>query len=135
MLISPLMGPIMATGLALATGDRRPVSVSTVASQSELTELMARLAAPPPPPPKPPVQTIPEIDAALLARVAPVINSIWPPETPLQDFSLTFGSTGTVLNAHYVSEQSLGTIPLRMITRECVAPLRKKSAQAEKTPK
>ena len=130
------------------SGQRASITVSTVASQSELTELMARLAAPPPPPPKPPVQTIPEIDAALLARATPVVNSIWPPEAPLQDFSLTFGSTDTVLNVHYQSEQRLGKVPLGMITRECqdklgipdlvlnaerVAPPRKKSAQAGKT--
>lgn len=101
------------------SGQRVTIDVSTVASQGELAELMARLAAPPPPPPKPPVQTIPEIDAALLARVGPVVNSIWPPEAPLQDFSLTLGATGMVLNVHYQSQRQLGKIALGMIAREC----------------
>jgi len=47
------------------------------------------------------------------------VNSIWPPEAPLEDFSLTLGSAGIALNVQYQSERSLGTIPLGMITRAC----------------
>lgn len=101
------------------SGQRASISVATVASQSELAELQARLSTPPPPPPKPPVQTVPQMEEALLARVAPVVNSAWPPEAPLQDFSLTFGATGIVLNTHYQSRRPLGKIPLAMITRAC----------------
>jgi uncharacterized hydrophobic protein (TIGR00271 family) len=100
------------------SGQRASISVATVASQSELAELQARLSAPPPPPPKPRVQTIPEIDEAVLARVTPVIRSIWPPEAPLQDFTLAFGAAGIVLNVHYQSETTLGKISLDLITRE-----------------
>ncbi|HVC91936.1 MAG TPA: DUF389 domain-containing protein [Acidobacteriaceae bacterium] len=101
------------------SGQRASISVATVASQSELAELLARLSAPPPPPPKPPVKTIPEIQQDLLARVTPVVNSIWPQDAPLQDFSLSFSDSDIVLNTHYQSEQPLGKIALDLITREC----------------
>jgi len=100
------------------SGQRASISVSTVASQSELAQLLARLATPPSPP-KPQVQTIPEIESVLLARATPVVTSVWPPEAPLKDFSLAFGSTGIVLDVHYQSERALEQIPLGMITREC----------------
>lgn len=103
------------------SGRKATISVATVASQSELAELTARLAtpAPMPPPPKPLVESLPEIDQKLIARVTPVINSVWPPEAPLVDFDLSSGASGMVLNVRYRSVHPLGKIPLDMIAREC----------------
>jgi hypothetical protein len=103
------------------SGRKATISVATVASQSELSELTARFAAPTPtpPPPKPLTESLPEIDQKLIARVTPVVTSVWPPEAPLLDFDLASGASGMVLNVRYRSAHPLGKIPLDMIAREC----------------
>ncbi|HWB32154.1 MAG TPA: DUF389 domain-containing protein [Acidobacteriaceae bacterium] len=101
------------------SGQHASISVSTVASQSELAELTARLSQPPPSPPKPVEQTIPEIDQALIPRVTPVIQSVWPADPPLQSYSLQFGTEGIVLNVVYQAARPLDPVALDLITREC----------------
>ena len=64
------------------------MSVATVASQSELSELMQKLALPPPSPAKPVAETLPEMQQELIARITPVMNSVWPPEAPAQGFDV-----------------------------------------------
>jgi hypothetical protein len=54
----------------------------------------------------------------LLARVTPVVQGVWPPEAPLQDFDLALAPSGIVLNVRYQSLHPLGTIPLDILTRE-----------------
>ena len=101
------------------SGRRTEISLASVASQSELAQLMQRLSAPPPPPPPKPVEeNLEELHRKLIERLQPIVTGVWPPEAPLQDFDLAFGgSTGIALNARYQSAQALGQIPLEMIER------------------
>lgn len=100
------------------SGRKAELSVEAMASQSELAELMQRVSAPPPPPPKPPVETLDEIRAQLVNRVKPIVDGIWPPEAPLQDFDVSLGPAGIVLNARYQSAHALDQILLDLIVRE-----------------
>jgi uncharacterized hydrophobic protein (TIGR00271 family) len=100
------------------SGRRAEISMETVASQTELAELMQKLAAPPEPPPKPPVQTLEGIHSELLARIRPVVEGLWPAAAPLQDFDVAFGPAGIVLNARYQSAKDMGPMPLGIIERE-----------------
>jgi uncharacterized hydrophobic protein (TIGR00271 family) len=98
------------------SGQKADIALDTVASRSELAELSARLAAPAPQPK--PVQSIPEIGQILQQRIQPVMQSTWPEEAPLQDYSLSFGSSGIVLNVRYQSKRPLDQIALEIIERE-----------------
>jgi len=90
----------------------------SVASQSELAQLMQKLALPPPSPPTPVVETLPEMQQELIARIKPVLNSVWPPEAPVQGFDVALSASGISLNVRYEGTQTLEKIPLDMITRE-----------------
>jgi hypothetical protein len=101
------------------SGRRADISVASIASQSELAQLMQKLVAPPPPPaPKPVIASVEQMQQDLLARVTPVVQGVWPPEAPLQDFDLALAPSGIVLNVRYQSLHPLGTIPLDILTRE-----------------
>jgi uncharacterized hydrophobic protein (TIGR00271 family) len=99
-------------------GRKVEMSVASVASQSELAQLMQKLTPPPPSPPEPVAKTLPEMQQELIARVAPVLNSVWPPEVPVQGFDVALSASGIVLNVRYQSALTLGKIPLDMITRD-----------------
>ena len=102
------------------SGRRAEISIASIASQSELAVLMQRLNTPPSPAPapKPIEKTLPEIQAELMARLKPLIVATWPQAAPLQDFDLAFADSGIVLNARYQSSQTLGPIPLDLLTQE-----------------
>lgn len=101
------------------SGRRAYLSVASIASRSELAELMQKLVAPPPPPaPKPVIVSVEQMQQELLARVTPVVQGVWPPEAPLQDFDLALAPSGIVLNVRYQSLHPLGAIPLDILTRE-----------------
>jgi hypothetical protein len=99
------------------SGRKAEISVSSVASQSELAQLMQRLAAPPPS--RPAVESLQDVQQKLIQRVTPVLDSIWPPQAPMQDFDLAFAPSGMVLNVRYQSVRELDKISLDMIQREC----------------
>jgi len=99
-------------------GRKAEISVASVASQSELAQLMLKLALPPPSPPKPAAETLPEMKQELVARIAPVLDSVWPPEAPVQDFDVALSASGITLNVQYEGTQTLSKIPLDMITRD-----------------
>ena len=103
------------------SGRPTQLSVSSVASQSDLAAIMDRIATPPPaptPPPPAPVLTVAEDQAQLLARVTPVITKVWPPEAPLAGFSVSLSDSGTVVDANYESRRDLTGITVGLITRE-----------------
>ena len=101
------------------SGRRADLSVASIASQSELAQLMQKLVVPPPPPaPKPVIVSVEQMQQDLLARVTTVVQGVWPPEAPLQDFDLALAPSGIVLNVRYQSLHPLGTIPLDILTRE-----------------
>ncbi len=99
------------------TGRVTQISVSSVASQSELAELMQRLAAPPVPP-KPPPLSVEEIQQELVQRFTPVVDGVWPPEAPLQDFEIQLSATGINVAATYQSDHDLDEIALGLIQGE-----------------
>jgi hypothetical protein len=43
---------------------------------------------------------------------------VWPPEAPVQGFDVALSASGIALNVRYESTQTLGKIPLDMITRD-----------------
>jgi len=99
-------------------GRKAEMSVASVASQSELAQLMQKLALPLPSPPKSVAATLPDMQQELIARITPVLNSVWPPEAPIQGFDVALSASGIALNVRYESTQTLGKIPLDMITRD-----------------
>lgn len=103
------------------SGRTAELTVQTVASQSELSQLMQRItatqAAPAPAAPPPP-ETLAQMQVDLVSRVLPVVQSVWPPEAPLVDFSISVAPSALILNIHYQSKNSLTPITLGLLTRE-----------------
>lgn len=100
------------------SGFRAQMSVASIASQSELAELMQRLSAPAPAPPPPAPKTLNEIRGDLMQRIQPVVEGIWPPEAPLQSFDVSFAPSGIAVDAVYASPRDLGKIPLELIQNQ-----------------
>jgi uncharacterized hydrophobic protein (TIGR00271 family) len=108
------------------SGRTTDLSVSSVASQDELAQMVERLAAvpaSPPPPAAPRVETIDHIRAQLIGRISPVLTSTWPTEAPLSTFDITLNDKGVTLDAQYEGERELGAIALDLITRQLQAKL------------
>jgi uncharacterized hydrophobic protein (TIGR00271 family) len=103
------------------SGRNATLTVATVASQSQLAQMMERLhtTAPlPAPPAAAPVATIDEIRAKLFERISPVLTAIWPTEVPLLGFDIRLSNNGVALNAQYRSNRYLSPIALEMITKQ-----------------
>jgi hypothetical protein len=97
------------------------MTVESVASQSELAQMMKRLSATPVqprPPIAPPVETIDAIRANLLGRISPAITAVWPPTAPISSFDITLSAQGVRVEAQYKSDRDLGPIALGMIARQ-----------------
>ena len=101
------------------TGRRTEITLASIASQSEIAELMQRIStAPTPAQPKPAQKSLAEIQAELNSRVKPVLDEAWPRAAPIQGFNLEFGPDGMVLNASYQAKKDLDTISIGMIERQ-----------------
>jgi uncharacterized hydrophobic protein (TIGR00271 family) len=100
------------------SGRKTELSVASIASQSELAELMQRRAVPVQPAPVVKSETFEEIHQQVMTRITPIINDVWPVDAPLQGFDVAFGPTGIVLNAEYTSDRELGKIPQAMVVHE-----------------
>ena len=98
-------------------GRKTVLSVASIASQSELAELMQRFSTPSLPPPVAP-ESLEDIRHEVITRIQPVLAGISPAEAPLQDFDLLFNSTGTVLTVGYQSDKELGKISEDILARE-----------------
>lgn len=94
------------------------ISVSSIASQSELAELMQRLTAPPLPPAKPAPKSLEEIHTELIQRIEPVVDAIWPAEAPIQNFDVAFNPTGITVDVQYASPRPLDQISSQLIENE-----------------
>jgi uncharacterized hydrophobic protein (TIGR00271 family) len=97
------------------------VSEASVASQSELAQMMERLSAAPPLASKPALpkpQTVDEIRAELLGRISAAITSVWPTQAPLSKFDITLNANDVVLDAEYEGDRALSSVALEMITRQ-----------------
>ncbi len=98
------------------------LSISTVASQSQVAEMLDRLSAmstPPAPPPAAPAEpSLADVQAELVKRVSPVLKSVWPAEAPLSSYDLAVGPDGVALQATYRSSRDLTPIALALITNQ-----------------
>jgi uncharacterized membrane protein len=100
------------------SGRRAELTVATIASQSELAELMQRRSVPAQPAPVIKPETLEDIHHNVITRIKPIIEDIWPAEAPLQGFDISFGPTGIVLNVQYSSDRELGKVPQEMIAHQ-----------------
>jgi hypothetical protein len=94
--------------------------VASVASQSELQNLMQRLAVTAPATPElaPAEKSLAQIRTGLMERITPVLTAIWPPQAPFKAFDLAFTESGIVLNVQYQGAAVLDPIALDMIARD-----------------
>jgi len=99
-------------------GRRAHIVVSSIASQSQLADLMQRFATPPLPPPPPKPLTVAEIHQKLIVLVQPVITNVWPPEAPLEDFDVQLSPAGVEIDVRYASRRTLDKISTDMIERQ-----------------
>jgi uncharacterized hydrophobic protein (TIGR00271 family) len=97
------------------TGQPVQLSVQTVASRGELTDLMERLAAPTPAVQK--EETVADMQKELLDKVRPALEEIWPKsDAPIDNFEVTLGAqAGLSIEVHYQAAQDLGDIPIKMV--------------------
>jgi len=103
------------------SGRTTSLTVASVASQSELAQMMERLSAAPPLASKPALpkpQTVDEIRAELLGRISAAITSVWPTQAPLSKFDITLNANDVVLDAEYEGDRALSSVALEMITRQ-----------------
>ncbi len=100
------------------SGRKTHIIVASIASQSQLTGLMQRLTTPPPAPPPPKPLTVAQMQQQLMQRVQPAVNTVWPPEAPLQSFNLQVSPTGLIVDADYASTRTLSKITVAIIERE-----------------
>jgi uncharacterized hydrophobic protein (TIGR00271 family) len=103
------------------SGRTAALTVASVASQSELVQMMERLTAAPAmatAPPAPTVETVADIQAKLLDRISPALTLVWPTQAPLSGFDVTLNDKAITLNARYVSNRDLSPIALNMITKQ-----------------
>jgi uncharacterized hydrophobic protein (TIGR00271 family) len=103
------------------SGRSTDITVTSVASQSELKQMMERLAAvpaAPPPPAAPAPEPIGQMRADLLARVSPILTAIWPAQAPLSSFDITLSDSGVALDVQYQSDHDLSPIALDLLTAQ-----------------
>jgi uncharacterized hydrophobic protein (TIGR00271 family) len=96
------------------TGQEVQISVDAVASKSELTDLMQRLARPAPVTPK--EKNVGEMRQELLDKARLAIQEIWPSlDAPIQDFDVVLSTAGIAINVRYQGSKDLGEVPLNMV--------------------
>ena len=100
------------------SGRKVVLSVASIASQSELAELMQRLSTTTQSPAHPPVESLEEIHNAVIARIKPILSDVWPAAAPLRDFDLDFSSSAIVINVQYDSIRDLDKITQDLIVRD-----------------
>ena len=103
--------------LTRQTGQEVQISVDAVASRGELAELRARLDRPAAIIPR--ENTIAETQKELLDKVRPVIQELWPPDAPIQDFDVVLGTAGITIEVHYQAAQDVGAAAISMACKVC----------------
>jgi uncharacterized hydrophobic protein (TIGR00271 family) len=100
--------------LKLRTRRDVEISVDAIASRSELSILMERLARPAAVISK--ESTISGTEEELLNKVRAAIREIWPsPDAPIQDFNLVIGAAGFEIDVRYNAAADLGEVPIHMV--------------------
>ncbi len=107
--------------IARRSGRQAELTVQSVASQSELAQLMEKIDATASPavvgsPQPQPPESLAAMQAAVLARVQPVITAVWPKDAPLVDFDVAMSQEGMVVNARYQAKEPLTQISLGLLT-------------------
>jgi uncharacterized hydrophobic protein (TIGR00271 family) len=102
------------------SGRPTQLSVSSVASQSQIAAMEDRLAATPTPAPQtpPPQPSLDDVRSALIQRVSPVLSAIWPAEAPLASFDIALSAQGVTVQTRYESVRDLTPIALSLITKQ-----------------
>ena len=97
------------------TGQDVQISVEAVASKRELAAMMERLTRPVAEGSK--EKTIGEMQKAVLDRVRPALQEIWPSsDAPIHDFAVALADpAGISIIVHYEAAQSLGEVPITMV--------------------
>lgn len=112
------------------TGVSASIQVQEVASRSELTGLLDRMAAPVQPVvPKP--SGLSEIGSDVLSRLKSALNDLWPANTPLLSYELGFASDGPTVHLRYQSQTSLDPFSVEMIERSLQAKLQLPNLKVE----
>jgi hypothetical protein len=100
--------------LKLKTGRDVDISVDAIASRSELSVLMERLARPTSAISK--EGTVGDAQEDLLKKVRAAILEIWPSsDAPIQDFNLVIGAAGVQIDIRYNAARDLGEVPIHMV--------------------
>jgi uncharacterized hydrophobic protein (TIGR00271 family) len=100
------------------SGRKAVLSVASIASQSELAQLMQRISMSEQPAPKAPVASLEDIHNEMIARIKPVLNDVWPAEAPLQSFEISLNAAGIVVTVQYENAHKLEKISQDIIARE-----------------
>ncbi len=102
--------------IADRTGKKATITVEQVESKSEVAEMLARMDTPPA---TQAVQQKPkeldDIRKDLLARIAPAVSDIWPPEASLQSLDVDLNKSGIVLNVKYQATKELDPVAQGLI--------------------
>ena len=99
--------------LTRQTGQEVQISIDAIASRGELAELRARLERPASIIPR--ENTVGETQKELLDKVRPVIQELWPPDAPMQDFDVVLGTAGITIEVRYEAAQDLGAAAISMV--------------------
>jgi uncharacterized hydrophobic protein (TIGR00271 family) len=99
------------------TGREASLSVRKVAGEEELALLREQLKTSAAPPPSPPPQTLAEIQATLLPRLAGPLKEVWPEaEIPLLNYELSFTPEEILVRIRYQSAKPLEKSSEEMMT-------------------
>lgn len=105
--------------IAARTHRHTQIIVATVASQSEIAQLMQKLDTQPVPAPAPTApQPLGDIRSDLLSRVDPALKTTWPAEAPVQNYTLAFDSDSVTLDVRYQSDEALTPLALGILQRD-----------------
>ena len=108
------------------SGRSTTLTVSTVASQSEVSRMMEKLSSAtlaPPAAPAPAPETTDQLRADLVEHVSAAATAVWPPEAPLRGVAVTAEGDRVTVDAQYENARNLSPIALGLITRQLQAKL------------
>jgi uncharacterized hydrophobic protein (TIGR00271 family) len=100
------------------SGRKAMLSVTSIASQSELAELTQQLSVSSQLALVAPVKSLEDIHNEVVARIKPILIDAWPAEAPIQDYDVAFSPSGIVFNVRYENAHVLGKISQNLIAKQ-----------------
>lgn len=98
---------------------RTRIVVATVANQSEIAQLMQKLATPQPTAAAPAApQPLGDLRTELSSRVQPALQSVWPTDVPVESYSLSFTPDAVTLQVQYTNDTALSPLALQLLERD-----------------